>query len=207
MQEYIDKMNEQREHNGYKTIEQLFELAQENTIYDLYSVLISKNVRFGKGNVIYPNVLIECTNGVIIIGDNNKLFSGTNIQVNGSEVKIGSSNEIGENGCSIQTTKGITVIKNECRLKNNAQIMDNCTLGDGAQVLGCIKVLHCILGDGQSYKGKDPNERGGVLKGQGIAKGLTVKKGEVINGNGEMSENMIERQEQYHPNWKNEEPK
>jgi len=189
------------------SIDQVYDLAQNNVIYDVFSILISTKVIIGKGNTFYPNVVLECINGVSTIGNNNKFYNGTTIRIVQSELEIGDRNEIGENGISITTTKGKTIIRNGCRLRNNAQIMDNCCIGNGAQVLGNIKMSNCILEDGEAYTYKDPNKRGGVLKGYGIANSLKIGTGEVINGNGIMTNEMIERQEKYHPNWMNEEPK
>jgi len=197
-------MNRVREEYGYRTLDEISELSKTNTIFDICSLLISKTVVLGGGNIIYPNVVIK---GQVIIGDSNVLHSGTNIQgINGS-IDIGSNNEIGENNACIKALNGTISIKNNCRIINNAQVLDGCYIGNGCQVLGSVKIANCYLCDGGSYKEKNPNERGGVIKGYGIGNKLTVEKGYVINGSGEMMITMIEKQENYHSNWKNEEPK
>lgn len=203
---WIASMNGAREKNGFMTIEQIFEIAYENQVYDVFSLLISKNVIIGKGNTFYPNCMIECKKGRISIGDFNTICNGTTMRVINSILEIGDNNEIGENGLSITTVKGKTVVMNQCRLKNNAQILDNCYIGNGAQVLGNIKMSECILENGASYKEINPNNRGGVIKGYGTALNLVVKAGEVLSGTGIMTNDMIERQEKYHPDWRNEEP-
>ena len=179
----------------------MYELAKENTIFDLFSVLISRSVSLGKGNIIYPNVIIENNTGTIIIGENNNLFNGTTIQNLSGKIEIGNDNEIGENAISIKNSQGKIEIKNNCRLMNGPQILDDCYLGNGTQVLGNIKMSGCILADGESYKEKNPNKRGGVLKGFGTANKLRIETGMVINGNGTMTTDMMESQEKYHPNW------
>ena len=204
VEKYIEKMNRAREERGFRTIDEIYELAKENTIFDLFSVLISRSVSLGKGNIIYPNVMIENIAGTIVIGENNNLFNGTTIQNLSGNIEIGNHNEIGENAISIKNSKGKIQIKDNCRLMNGAQILDDCYLGNGAQVLGNIKMSDCILADGESYKEKNPNKRGGVLKGFGTANKLRIEMGMVINGSGILSADMIERQETYHPNWAKE---
>ena len=201
VEKYIEQMNRAREENGFRTIDEMYELAKENTIFNLFSVLISRSVSLGKGNIIYPNVIIENMAGTIIIGGNNTIFNGTTIQNFSGKIEIGHDNEIGENAISIKNDQGKIEIKDNCRLMNGPQILDDCYLGNGTQVLGNIKMSGCTLADGESYKEKNPNVRGGVLKGFGTANKLRIEIGMVINGNGVMTVDMIERQEKYHPNW------
>jgi NDP-sugar pyrophosphorylase family protein len=185
-------------------INEVIELAQYNTLYDIFSILISKNVKIGKGNIIYPNVIIECNDEHgIIIGDNNILYNGCSVKAKSGKIEIGNHNEIGENGVFISSLENEIKRKNNCRLMNGAQILDGCIIGNGCQVLGNIKAVKCILQDGESYEWDNPNMRGGVLKGFGSATELLVDKGEVIFGKGLFSKDMIEKQEKYHPNWKN----
>lgn len=201
IEQYIKNMNRVREEKGFRTIDEIYELTQENTIFNPFSVLISRSVSLGKGNIIYPNVVIENMAGIIVIGDHNNLFNGTTIRNLSGKIEISNDNEIGENAISIKNSQGKIEIKDNCRLMNGAQILDDCYVGNGAQVLGNIKMRGCILADGESYKEKNPNRRGGVLKGFGTANKLRVETGMVINGNGSMTADMIERQEKYHPNW------
>jgi acetyltransferase-like isoleucine patch superfamily enzyme len=204
VEKYMEQMNRVREEKGFRTIDELYELAKENTIFNLFSVLISRSVSLGKGNIIYPNVIIENRAGTIIVGENNIIFNGTTIQNLSGKIEIGNDNEIGENAVSIKNGQGKVEIKDHCRLMNGPQILDDCYLGNGTQVLGNIKMSSCILADGESYKEKNPNTRGGILKGFGTAIRLRIETGMVINGNGSMTADMIERQEKYHPNWMGE---
>jgi len=199
----INYINQVRSENGYRTIDELLDIGKRNTIYDIFSILISKTVSIGSGNVFYPNVLIK---GETTIGDSNTLFSGTNIQAIKGIVKIGSGNEIGENIAEIKASNGKVNITDQCRIMNNAHIMDGCYLGKGSQVLGNIKISNCYLCDGESYKERNPNNRGGVIKGFGTGNNLKIATGMVINGNGIMKMEMLERQEKYHSNWREVEP-
>jgi hypothetical protein len=44
----IEKVNQQRREAGFLTVEEMLE--SDNLFYDLFSVLISRNVFLGKGN-------------------------------------------------------------------------------------------------------------------------------------------------------------
>lgn len=200
----FEYMNRVREEHGYRTLSDLLELGKKNTIFDIFSVLIGRSAVLGINNIIYPNVVIK---GKTSIADSNILFTGTNIQALNGKIEIGSGNEIGENAASIKAVDADIIIKNKCRLMNSAHILDGCYLGDGSQVLGNIKIVNCYLADGESYRGMNPNNRGGVIKGFGSGNSLKIEKGFVINGNGTMINEMAEKQEKYHPNWKAELPK
>ena len=204
VEKYLEQMNRAREAKGFRTIDEMYELARENTIFDLFSVLISRSVSIGKGNIIYPNVLIQNIAGIIRIGEHNSLFNGTKIHNASGNIEIGNENEIGENTISIKNSHGKIEIKDHCRLMNGGQILDDCYLGNGTQVLGNIKMSGCVLVDGKSYREQNPNKRGGVLKGFGTAHNLRIDAGMVINGKGIMTADMIEKQENYHPNWATE---
>ena len=198
----VTYLNEQRIKNGFLSIEQVVELAETNTIFDPFSVLIGSGVKIGKGNTLYPNVTIELTGGAIVIGDNNTFSSGLRIVSKSGEILIGNYNQIGENQTLIQSTGSQIHINNYCRIMNGAIVLDGCYLGQGSQVLGTVKLTKCHLGDGESYVEKNPNLRGGVIKGFGTAIDLRVDAGFVINGQGPMNQTMVEKQETYHPNWR-----
>jgi large exoprotein involved in heme utilization and adhesion len=77
--------------------------------------------------------------------------------------------------------------------------MGQTSLGDGSQILGGITVQNCLLAGGGSYKTSDPDERGAVMKGFGLARNLTLQTGQVINGSGDFGTASIEWQRAYHP--------
>jgi hypothetical protein len=204
MDSVIKYMNKVRQENNFYTIDDLYLLSETNTVFDPFSILISKSVAIGNRNIIYPNVVISNITGHIEIGNNNQLFAGLNIVCENGTIRIGNENELGENGGEIRSTHGTIDIANQCRINKGAQILDECVLENGSQILGSIKVSRCRLGSGTSYEGKDPNKRGAVLKGYGYAKRLSVEVGHVIFGKGDFNQDMIELQEKYHPNWRNE---
>lgn len=189
---------------GFMAVAELLDVlgAGQNIVLDPFSILVSKGVEIGSGNVLYPNVIIEATNaGGIRIGGGNVFYPGTMLLADRGSVAIGDSNEIGSGGVQIKAAipDAAIHIGSEGRYMNGAAIVGQCTLGSGSQVLGAITVEGCTLEPGDSYKGADPDMRAGVLKGFGVARNLTVKQGEVINGRGNFSEAPVERQVTYHP--------
>jgi hypothetical protein len=82
---------------------------------------------------------------------------------------------------------------------NGVKILGSCYFGSGSQVLGNITVQDCHLGDGESFMHPDPSARGGVLKGYGFARNVTVQTGLVINGQGTFDQKDIQSQLFYHP--------
>jgi len=51
---------------------------------------------------------------------------------------------------------------------------------------------------GASHRHPDPDKRGGVLKGVGLARGLSVARGEVISTRPEFAQTRIERRRDHH---------
>ena len=176
--EVIEKINEQRENQDCLTINELLNIT-DNIIYDPFSTIISKKVKIGKGNIFYPNIVITADEqSSIEIGDNNIFGNSTSIQAtNESEILVGSN----------------------CRIDGKVSIYGSCKIQNGSQILGFIQVYDCTLEQGGSYLEKDPNLRGGVLKGVGRAKNLYVKQGHVINGLGDFKQEQEELQIKYHP--------
>ena len=73
------------------------------------------------------------------------------------------------------------------------------TIGAGCQVIGAIRAQSVRLEGGQDWSHPDPDQRGAVLKGHGLARGLQLSAGEVVNGIGDFSQAPVERQATYHP--------
>jgi len=176
-------------------------IGTSNTVLDPYSVLISKNVSVGTGNILYPNVVIECAdNAKITIGNDNVFYPGTYLLSSTGSISIGDNNELGMNGCTIRANSSEAAIRigSGGRYCDGANIMGQSNLGDGSQILGNIIVQSCTLAPGSTYQVPDPNERGAVLKGFGIARNLTLEKGLVINGAGDFASSPTEWQRDYH---------
>lgn len=198
----IKIMNEQRDLCGFLSIEKTALLCkQENIVLDLFSVLISKTVEIGSGNIFYPNVIIETKKaGQIIIGENNVFHSNTFLLAEQGSISIGNNNQFGDGGLSVKANmpdSKITIESNG-RYLNGAQLLGHSFLGSGSQVIGHITVQNCRLESGKSYLHDNPNERAGLLKGFGLAKNLIVASGKVIDGAGVFNQKQIKSQSFYH---------
>jgi hypothetical protein len=199
----LSKINAQRISRGFKTIAEVLTLADAgNTLLDPFSILVSKTAKIGRGNTLYPNVIIEATNGGdISVGDGNVFYPGTLLLADAGKILIGDENQLGDGGVCIKavTTEALIEICNRGRYMNGAQITGQCSLGSGTQILGAISAQNCTLGAGDSFRDPDPETRGGVLKGFGNARNLIVQQGQVINGQGSFEQNRIQQQIVYHP--------
>ena len=201
MTDIIAIINAQRKQRGFLAVAYLLERYSKNIILDPFSTLISENIDMGEGNIIYPNVIIEAKNGGRMgLGSGNVLFPGTLFLADEGEIRIGNNNEFGDGGLRLKANiAGASItIGDFGRYTNGAEIIGKCVLGSGSQILGQITVQNCTLGSGESFKGSDPDLRGGLLKGFGLARNLDVKQGEVINGQGTFAQTSIERQASYH---------
>lgn len=200
--ELIEKINYHRRQRGFMTVSRLLEVYDRNVILDPLSILISEGIEIGQDNVIYPNVVLECQNqGTMTIGSRNTFYPGTLLLADRGKIVIGSNNEFGDGGLRIKANMPDAIIRvgDMGRYMNGPEIMGKCTLGSGSQILGAITVQNCSLDDGESYHNPNPDLRGGLLKGFGLARNLKVKQGEVINGKGSFEQVNIERQAGYHP--------
>jgi hypothetical protein len=193
----------QRKDQGFLTIHELLRLGErDNVVLAPFSTLISAGVQIGAGNIFYPGVVVEIRNGgAIRIGDRNRFSMQTYLLADAGELTIGSHNEFGDGGVSVKAlgTEGIIAIGDRGRYAQGAQIVGRNTLGSGSQVLGPIAVQGCALGAGESYGHPDPDVRGAVLKGAGLARDLVVGQGEVVSRRASFEQADIERQAAYHP--------
>lgn len=198
-----DYLETQRAAKGFYTPTSLIAtVGQQNRILDPYSVVISSKSTIGKGNVFYPNVIIEQRDeGHIAIGDNNVFYPGTYIYASHGKITIESQNEFGPAGLTIKANvpEVAIAIGSHGRFCDGASIMGASSLGSGSQILGAITVQGCILAEGGSSTEPNPDKRAAVLKGFGLARGLTLSTGQVVNGHGNFSDSPIETQRSYHP--------
>ena len=192
----------QRKRLGFRTFEELLELTSNNHILDLFSVLISTGVTVGSGNTFYPNVVLECHDEAHVrIGDANIFTPGCLVVAEAGSVTVGSHNLFGDGGFTarLDQPKAQLVIGDNGRYINGVALSGNNSLGSGSQIIGPIRVQNCTLGEGGSFESENPDERGGVLKGYGLARGLMVGQGRVIAGNGTFRAEDIKLQSFYHP--------
>ncbi|WP_313134334.1 hypothetical protein [Anaerocolumna sp.] len=200
--EYIEIMEKYRLENNFYTLSEMRVLCKDNTIYDFFSVLISKNVTFGKNNIIYPGVIMEADmESNIAIGNHNVFFNNTHLEAKSSgEIIIGNCNNFMNGGISVRSNMPNSKItfSNNGRYDGRINIFGNCEFGEGSQIIGTINVYNCTLIGGGSYNEKDPDRRAGIIKGFGTAKNIVVNMGMVINGLGDFNKSALELQSNYH---------
>lgn len=194
----IDRINQYRRDLGFLTIEEMLESS--NIFFDPFSILISRNVRLGKRNTFYPSTVLQTTGqGSITLEDNNT-FTPTCFFYTSGTVVIGSNNLLGDGGLTARVSVGETLaIGSNGRYINGAALTGNNTLGDGSQIIGPIRVQNCVLESGGDFTHPEPDERGAVLKGYGLARDIYLKCGQVIDGRGAFDIADIKPQSFFHP--------
>ena len=196
--------DEARRTMGFLTVREVRErIACRNTVLDPGSLLVGGDVRIGQGNIFHAAVEISATApGSLIIGDGNELVPGCLLRArHGGRIEIGHGNRLGEGGLVLdadQADAAIT-IGDHGRYRYGAVIRASAALGSGSQVLGPVIVERCTLGDGGSFAEPDPDRRGGVLKGAGPARHLTVPRGHVIAAWGPFEQTAMQNQSFFHP--------
>lgn len=197
-------IDEQRSSQGFLTLSEVLKLTddQGNTILDPFSVLISVYAKIGNNNIFYPNVIVQADDkGTLEIGNSNIFYPNTFVLAEKGKLVIANHNQFGDGGCSIKANMPdaeITIGSNG-RYINGAQIIGKTNLGSGSQIIGPITVQNCNLEQGGDYRSSKVELRAGLLKGSGLARGLNVAQGMVINGSGNFKQEDLEEQAKYHP--------
>jgi len=204
MTEFIRRIDDLRTARGFLTVEETLMLSEQGvTIMDPFSTLISKRVELSAGILIWPNVTIEVGNsGHVSIGVNTVLHGGVRIEAAAGSISIGADGDIGQEGGFTLFAAGgddVVAIGDSVRLNGGGSIGLKAEIGNGAQVLGPIRIQHCRLGGGGSFREPDPDKRGGVLKGAGVARNLNVPTGMVIQAFGVFAEAPLRPQTYFHP--------
>lgn len=196
-------MDGARKRLGFRSQDETIALAQEGVIVpDPGSVLVSDGVRIDADVILWPNVILQASaGGSIAIGRGTNLFPGTRIVASGGSVRIGAGTEIGEEGgFTLKASAGETIeIGDGARLLGGGSLTLSNRIGRGSQILGPIRCQNCTLGSGGTYRDPEPDERGGVLKGSGVARGIEVPQGHVIQAFGLFAEAVMRRQSYFHP--------
>jgi hypothetical protein len=187
---------------GFLTLSQMMEILDGNHVLDPFSTLVSAGVSAGKNNIFYPGVVLKASSGTEIrLGDDNCVHAGSHFEAVTGNVLIGSNNQFGEGGFTAKANRPGAEIRigSHGRYLNNPSLFGRCLLGNGSQILGNVTVDSCTLADGGSFQEDDPDRRAGLLKGNGLARNLTVARGMVIAGNGTFSEHDLLPQRHFHP--------
>jgi len=196
--------DEARRTLGFLTVAQTIALEQKRVVVlDPGSILVSPEVKLGAGVVLWPNVTLQCRDGGrIAIGAKTALFSGTHVVAQTGEVIIGGEAEIGdEGGFTIQVfaRDQRIAIGSGARLLGGGSLSLSNDIGAGAQILGPIRAQNCRLGGGGTHRHPEPDERGGVLKGAGVARDIMVPTGKVIQAFGLFADAPMHPQSFFHP--------
>ena len=190
---------------NFRSIQETIGLRQSGVIVvDPHSTLISPTVDIGEQTIIWPSVTIQCLgdNGTISIASETILYGGTRIVVSdGGAIEIGASVEIGEEGgFTLKADAGaIITIGDGARLLGGGSLTSSNDVGPGGQILGPIRAQDCVLHGGGTHRDPDPDRRGAVLKGCGVARSVTLAQGEVIQAFGIFAEAKVRRQTFFHP--------
>ena len=185
------------------TCDETADLGREGVIVpDPNSSLVSRGVTFGHRVVLWPATVLRVVNGgSITVGPGTAIFPRTTIVATAGHIDIGAQAEIGEEGgFSIKAEEGISIaIGDGVRLLGGGSLALDNWIGRGAQILGPIRCQGCRLGDGDTYRDPDPDRRGGVLKGAGVARDVSVPQGRVIQSFSVFSEADLRPQSFFHP--------
>ncbi|CAM5390772.1 hypothetical protein GCM10010329_57080 [Streptomyces spiroverticillatus] len=199
-----DEFNRLRSALGYLTPAELIDLADRGTkVLDPFSVILSRYVELGAGNVFYPGAVVECDDeSTCAVGGFNVFHGATRIAATGGgNITIGNGTLIGEGGTQIKSSSPATpvTVDDGARLANGAELLGPTWVGAGAQILGPISARSVTLAAGKPHTHPDPDHRGAVLKGFGRADHIRLAPGEVLNATGDFRTAPVERQRAYHP--------
>ena len=196
-------VNDLRRARGLMTIDEIGDLvARGNVVFDPFSTLVAVAARIGTGNVFHPCVTVECAaGGELVIGDGNVFHANSTLVAETGPVTIGSFNQFGEGGFIAKANRAGAAIRigDHGRYLGGVSVHGACRFDDGSQILGAIAVDDCRLDGGGSHRHPDPDQRAGLLKGSGVARGLVVRVGHVIVGNGAFRQADEEPQRNHHP--------
>ena len=164
------------------------------------AVWISRIAQVGPGATLHPTVVVECDGtSSVIVGEGAVLHPGTRISAtNGASVRVGARTTLGPGGCTLVANGEELHVGADGRYRM-ALLLGPGTYGDGCQVLGPIEARACTLEGGQPGDAPDVASRGALLKGAGRAAGITLRRGQVVNGAGDFRRAPVEEQTAYHP--------
>jgi len=204
MYEIVNGIDDVRRLKGFLTVGETLQLADLGvTVIDPFSTLVSRQASLASGVFVWPNVTIEVGSaGSVRIGASTALHSGVRIVAGDGSIVIGANVDIGQEGGFTFVTRAsgdMIHVANDARLNGGGSIAGGANLGSGAQVLGPIRIQNCQLGGGGSFREPDPDKRGAVLKGSGVARNIDVPTGMVIQAFGVFSEAPMRWQSYFHP--------
>ncbi|HEY3003588.1 MAG TPA: hypothetical protein VGJ44_14675 [Kribbellaceae bacterium] len=196
--------DDHREQLGFLTVQATAALAAHGVkILDPHSTLVSARAELAAEVLLYPNVLVRCdAESRITIGAGSVLYPGTVlIAEGGGEIGIGVRCQLGPGGAQVKANQAGARIRlgDGVRLVNGAEVVGTSDLGDGSLVLGPVSAQSVRLGGGLGGNDwPEPDERGAVLKGSGLARGIELERGQVLNLTPSFADAPVEWQSAYH---------
>lgn len=189
---------------GFLGVDETAALADVGvTVLDPCSTLVSPRAQLGQGVVLWPGTsILAGPDAEVLIGSGVVLYPGTRIAAASGRIGVGDEAELGEEGgFTLRVdTAGMTItVGAGARLLGGGSLSRSNEIGTGAQILGPIRAQDCRLGGGGTHAEPDPDLRGGVLKGCGVARGLVVPRGHVIQAFGVFADAPLRRQTHFHP--------
>ena len=198
------RSDEHRAALGFLTVGETEALADHGVrVLDPFSTLISAGVAIGRGTVVYPGVIIQRDAvSALTLGATNTLFPGCLLLAgHGGAIAIGSDCELGPGSVQItaDTPDSEIQLGDRVRLRDGCELSGRSHLGRGSQILGAISARSVTLGAGLGgYDWPEVDQRGACLKGTGIARDLTLDRGEVASRRPSFADAPIERQAAHH---------
>jgi hypothetical protein len=187
---------------GFMSVEDTAALARRGILVPApHATLVSEGIDLAPGVVLWPGAILQLVGGDLSVGANTNLYPGTRIVAEGGSIRIGAGAEIGEEGgFTVKAGTGTSIeIGEAARLLGGGSLLLSNRIGDGAQILGPIRCQNCRLGGGGSHREPNPDLRGGVLKGAGVARDLDIPTGHVIQAFGNFSDGTLRPQTFFHP--------
>jgi carbonic anhydrase/acetyltransferase-like protein (isoleucine patch superfamily) len=197
--------DDHRRRLGYLTVAETISLAGTGVgVLDPASTLISADAVIAAGAVLYPTVVVQCDSASrITIGGGTVLYPGTLLLArSGGEIAVDEDCELGPGGVQLKAnTPGSAIrIGRGARLLNGCEVVGVSSIGQGCQVLGAITARSVRLEGGRGgHSWPEPDERGAVLKGSGLAGGISLAMGQVMNLRPSFADATVEAQSAYHP--------
>lgn len=187
-----------RQEFGYLTVAEVLQLCATQQILDPSSTLISRKVQLGAGNVFYPGTVIAVDDqSYCVIGERNVFYPGAFLSAeHGGMLLLGSDITLGPGGVQLTAGRADAVtVGDKARLGHGAVVSGRSVLGSGSQILGTVQAESVVLADGGDHSSIPPEKRGAVLKGAGVARGLRLAPGDLMQAFGDFASAAVERQQ------------
>lgn len=186
-----------RQDLGFLTVAEVLQLCATQQILDPSSTLISRRVQLGEGNVLYPGVVIQVDDqSSCVIGHRNVFHPGTFLTAeHGGMLLLGSEITLGPGGVQLKAGRTHAVaVGDGARLANGPVVTGRSVLGTGSQIMGAVEADSVVLADGGDFRSNPAEKRGAVLRGTGLARGLRLAPGELVQGFGNFATADVVRQ-------------